>query len=109
GSRTHAIYPHHYSIGVGYLAKIISQNNAFDISGASSCGNIVTNPGSSSKTGAIVDTGSLLNGSALDVAGSCSFSSNVNWTLPYSAPLLATASVKQSVLQHAGTGKITVK
>lgn len=109
GSRTHAIYPHHYSIGVGYLAKIISQNNAFDIAGATSCTNVVTNPGSSSKTGAMTDTGSLLNGAALNFAGKCSFSSAVGWTLPYSAPLLSAADVKQSVLANAGTGKLTVK
>jgi len=93
GSRTHPVYPHHYSIGVAYLAKIISQNNAFDIAGATTCTNIVTNPGSSSKTGAIIDTGSLLNGAALDVAGKCSFSSSVGWTLPYSVQLLPAASV----------------
>jgi pectate lyase len=108
GSRTHAIYPHQYSIGVGYLAKIISQNNAFDISGATACTNIVKNPGSSSKTGAITDAGSLLNGGALNVAGACSFSSSVGWTIPYSVNLLGTTAVKQSVLTNAGTGKLTV-
>lgn len=109
GSRTHAVYPHHYSIGVAYLAKIISQNNAFDIAGATSCTNILTNPGSSSKTGAITDTGSLLNGAALDVAGKCSFSSSVGWSLPYTVQLLPAGDVKQSVLTNAGTGKLTVQ
>ena len=108
GSRSHAVYPHHYSIGVAYLAKIISQNNAFDIAGASTCSNILTNPGSSSKTGAITDSGSLLNGAALDVAGKCSFSASVGWTLPYTVQLLSTSAVKQSVLSNAGTGKLTV-
>ena len=107
GSRSHAVYPHHYSIGVAYLAKIISQNNAFDIAGASTCANILTNPGSSSKTGAITDSGSLLNGAALDVAGKCSFSASVGWTLPYTVQLLSTSAVKQSVLSNAGTGKLT--
>lgn len=109
GSRTHAVYPHHYSIGVGYLAKIISQNNAFDITGATSCTNIVNNPGSSSKTGAIVDSGSLLNGAALDVAGKCSFSSAVGWTVPYAVTPLAASAVKAAVLNNAGTGKISVQ
>lgn len=109
GSRSHAVYAHKYSIGVGYKAKIISQNNAFDIAGASTCTNVVTNPGSSSLTGAITDTGSLLNGVALDVAGKCSFSNQVNWTLPYTAPLLEASAVRQSALSNAGTGKITVK
>jgi pectate lyase len=109
GSRSHPVYAHKYSIGVAYLAKIISQNNAFDIGGATTCANVLTNPGSSSKTGAVTDTGSLLNGVALDVANKCSFSSSVGWSLPYAAPLLSAADVKQSVLANAGTGKITVK
>ncbi|KQV87848.1 hypothetical protein ASD15_27750 [Massilia sp. Root351] len=108
GSRSHAVYPHHYSVGVAYKAKIISQNNAFDIAGATSCTNILTNPGSSSKTGAITDAGSLLNGTALDLAGKCSFSASVGWTLPYTPALLATSAVRQSVLSNAGTGKLTV-
>jgi pectate lyase len=108
GSRTHAVYAHEYSIGVGYLAKIISQNNAFAITGATSCTNIVKNPGSSSKTGAITDTGSLLNGAALNLASACSFSSSVGWTVPYTVTLLATSAVKASVQSNAGTGKLTV-
>lgn len=109
GSRSHAVYPHHYSIGVAYLAKIISQNNAFDIAGATSCTNILTNPGTASKTGAITDTGSLLNGAALNVAGQCSFSSSVGWSVPYTVQLLSATAVKQAVLSNAGTGKLTVQ
>jgi pectate lyase len=109
GSRTHPIYKHQYSIGVAYLAKNISQNNAFEIAGASSCPDIMKNPGSPSKTGAIVESGSLLNGGALNAGGACSFSNAVGWTVPYSVNLLNAADVKQSVLSNAGTGKLTVK
>ena len=108
GDRSDKAYPHGYSIGVAYKAKVISQNNAFDIVGASSCAHVVKNPGSSSKTGAIVDSGSLLNGAALNL-GSCGFSTSVGWTVPYSYSALATTAVKQSVLNNAGPGKITVK
>lgn len=108
GSRSHPIYANQYSIGVGYKAKIISQNNAFAITGATSCPNVVKNPGSSGKTGAITDTGSLLNGAALNLAGSCGFSSSVGWTVPYAYTLLATTAVKASVVSNAGTGKLTV-
>ncbi|MGV7208439.1 polysaccharide lyase family 1 protein [Oxalobacteraceae bacterium A2-2] len=108
GSRTHAIYPHQYSIGVGYKAKIISQNNVFAITGATSCPHVVKNPGSSSKTGAITDAGSLLNGSALNLSSACSFSSSVGWTVPYSFSLLSASAVKASVVGNAGTGKLTV-
>lgn len=109
GSRAHPIYQHQYSIGVAYKAKIISQNNAFEIAGASSCPDIMTNPGSSSKTGAAVDSGSLLNGAALNAGGACSFSSAVGWTVPYSVNLLNGSAVKASVQGNAGTGKLSVK
>lgn len=102
GSRSHAAYPHHYSIGVGYLAKIISQNNVFEIAGAKSCGDIVRNPGSPGKTGAITDSGSLLNGVLLDLAGKCDFNGDVGWTVPYSIKLLPPEEVRQSVLDKAG-------
>lgn len=108
GSRSHKVYPHKYSVGVGYKAKIIMQNNAFDIAGASSCADIANSPGSASKSGAITDAGSLLNGAALNLAGKCSFSSSVGWTPPYTANPASASSVKQSVLNNAGTGKISV-
>jgi pectate lyase len=108
GSKSHPVYAHKYSIGVAYKAKIISQNNAFEIVGASSCPNVVTNPGSSSMTGAITDAGSLLNGASLNLSSACSFSNQVGWTLPYSVTPLDAASVKASVVGNAGTGKLTV-
>jgi len=109
GSKTYPTYPHQYSIGVAYLAKIISENNAFDIDGASGCTSVLTNPGSSSKTGAITDAGSLLNGAALNLA-QCAFSANVGWSVPfdYRSALLPAASVKAYVQAQAGSGKITV-
>jgi len=109
GAKSGVTYPHQYSIGVAYKAKIISQNNAFNISGASSCKDVIQNPGSSSKTGAILDTGSILNGTAIKVGTDkgCEFSSNVGWGLPYTVKLLPAASVAESVKQNAGAGKIT--
>ena len=110
GSKADAAYTHGYSIGVGYQARIISENNAFDIQGANSCASVLKNPGSSSKTGAITDKGSLLNGAALNMS-QCSFSTDVAWTVPYdySKALLAASSVKQSVKASAGPGMLTVK
>lgn len=108
GERTDAVYLHRYSIGVGYKAKIISQNNAFNIAGANSCPDIAKNPGSTSKTGAIIDTGSLLNGAPLNLSSACSFSSAVNWSLPYTVTLLPATEVTQSVLGNAGVGKLNV-
>jgi pectate lyase len=109
GSKADAVYPHDYSIGVGYKAKIISENNDFAIAGASTCADVLKNPGSSSKTGAITDAGSAINGTAM-VMSKCSFSADVGWTVPYSysSVLLPVAQVKASVQSKAGTGKLTV-
>ena len=109
GSKSHPVYAHQYSIGVAYKAKIISENNAFDIQGANSCTSVLKNPGSSSKTGAIKESGSLINGAALDIS-QCSFSAAVGWTVPYaySSALLPAASVKAAVKASAGSGKLTV-
>jgi len=109
GSKADAAYPHGYSIGVAYLAKIISEGNSFEIQGANSCTSVLKNPGSSSKTGAITDTGSLVNGAALNLS-QCSFASDVGWTVPYAyrSALLPAASVKAAVQAQAGAGKLTV-
>jgi pectate lyase len=108
GSKSREVYAHSYSLGVGYKAKIISSDNAFDIAGASACSQVVKNPGSSSKTGAIVDSGSLLNGNPLSLASQCSFSSAVGWTVPYAFTPTPAAQVKAKVEAEAGAGKLGV-
>lgn len=108
GSRSHPVYKHQYSIGAGFKSKIISTNNAFEISGASSCPDVVKHFGTSSGPGAIIDAGSLLNGGALNLAGSCKLSNAVGWSVPYGFSPLAASAVKASVLGNAGTGKLTV-
>jgi pectate lyase len=107
GNKSRSVYAHNYSIGVGYKAKILSEHNAFDVSGASSCPAVVKNPGSSSMTGAISDTGSLLNGSALNLASACSFAA-ASWTVPYAYSPVAASEVRARVLSNAGVGKLTV-
>ncbi len=113
GSRAAKPYANQYSVGVGYLAKIISENNVFDIDGAKTCSDVIKNPGSSSKSGAITDTGSLLNGASLALSSKCSFSSAVGWAVPYQNQddfvLTEANAVKQTVLDNAGPGKLTVK
>ena len=107
GNRSHSVYPHLYSIGVGYKSQILSHNNAFDISGATSCPDVIKNPGSSSMTGAISDSGSLLNGSALNVASACSFAA-ASWTIPYTFNPSPASEVAGKVVPNAGVGKLTV-
>lgn len=106
-------YPYQYSVGVGYLAKIISENNVYDIAGAKDCSSVVVNSGSSSRKGAITDEGSLLNGAALALSSNCSFNSSVGWTVPYksklSTSLTSAVNVKQAVLNNAGPGRLSVK
>ncbi|GKT22322.1 hypothetical protein [Acidovorax sp. SUPP3334] len=109
GSKTDAPYKHNYSVGVGYKAQILSENNVFDVSGTKTCADVVKNPGSSSKTGAIHDSGSLLNGAPLDLAGQCGFATAV-WAIPYAGgyALDAASAVKAKVTSSAGPGKLTV-
>lgn len=108
GSRAHPVYPHSYSVGVGYLAKIYSQNNVFSIAGAASCFDVIRNP--ASLKGDILDSGSSINGAALDPAqclNTGTMGNNVTWTIPYSYSLLPTAQVTKKVTVNAGAGRMT--
>lgn len=103
GSKSHGVYPHDYSIGPGYNAKILSHNNVFEIAGASGCDHVVKIPGGT-PTGVFKDTGSLLNGAALS---GCSVSNAVAWTPPYAFTPRPAALVKANALAQAGSGKLT--
>jgi pectate lyase len=107
GNTADAVYPYSYSIGVGYKSQILSEANVFEVTGAKTCADVITNPGSSSKSGAITDTGSLLNGSSLALSTACSFTA-ASWTIPYSYTPTAAASVKSVVTSNAGVGHLTV-
>jgi pectate lyase len=108
GSTSDAVYPTSYSIGVGYKAQVLSEANVFAITGAKTCADVVTNPGSSSKSGAITDTGSLLNGASLALSTACSFTA-ASWTIPYTYTPTAAAQVKTEVTGNASVGHLTVK
>ena len=95
------------SLGVGYLAKIHSQNNVFTIAGAASCFDVIRNP--ASLKGDILDSGSSINGAALDPAqclNTGTMGNNVSWTIPYSYNLLPTAQVSKKVTVNAGAGRM---
>ncbi|MRV74405.1 hypothetical protein GJ700_22100 [Duganella sp. FT92W] len=103
GSKSHAVYPHDYSIGPGYNAKVLSHGNVFEIAGATTCDHVVKNPGGT-PTGTFKDTGSLVNGAALS---GCTVSSAVTWTPPYAFSPRPVALVKANALAQAGSGKLT--
>ncbi|MFC0251355.1 pectinesterase family protein [Massilia consociata] len=103
GSKSASPYAHSYSIGAGKNAKILSNNNVFEIAGAQRCDQVVTNM-SSANPGAVKDSGSLLNGKAL---GDCSVSNAVTWTPPYAFSPRPVSLVKTNALAQAGVGKIT--
>ncbi|CAN5460769.1 pectate lyase [soil metagenome] len=105
GSKTDRTYPHLYSIGTGIQSQIISDNNVFEITGATAgkCDDVILNPHKGNPDGSFKDSGSTINGSVL--AG-CTSPSAVNWTVPYTFTKLPTDSVKQSVESNAGVGKI---
>jgi pectate lyase len=107
GSKAHPVYPHIYSVGAGYKAKIISENNAFNIAGASSCGQVMGNPNASAVAGAIKESGSTINGVAVDITQCQDLSTlPVTWSVPYSYSLLSAAQTVKSVTVNAGAGRM---
>jgi pectate lyase len=104
GSKTHPVYAHGYSVGAGVSAKILSNSNSFEITGASACDDVITNPNSATGAGAFKDIGSIFNGNAL--AG-CVLSGSVSWSVPYAFSPRAASLVKLYALLNAGGGKLT--
>ncbi|WUR10988.1 pectinesterase family protein [[Empedobacter] haloabium] len=102
GSKTHPVYPVSYSVGVAHAAKILAQNNLFEVVGAHSCGDVVKDFGGA-VPGAFRDSGSLLNGAPL---GACGVSADVAWTPPYPFSVRPPSLVKANALAQAGGGKL---
>ncbi|WP_338763057.1 pectinesterase family protein [Massilia sp. METH4] len=103
GSKSHPVYPVSYSVGVGHAAKILSNNNVFEVTGARACADVVRDFGGS-VPGAFKDSGSLLNAAAL---GACAVPASVAWTPPYAYTPRPPALVKANALAQAGGGKLS--
>jgi pectate lyase len=103
GSKTHPAYPYEYSVGVGQQAQILSNNNVFEIAGATRCDEVVT-PIGGTVPGAFRDSGSALNGAAL--AGR-STPGSVAYSVPYAYSARPLALVKANAVAQAGVGKLT--
>jgi len=101
GSKSAALYAHSYSVGAGKNAKILSNNNVFEIAGAQGCDRVINNM-SSANPGYFKDSGSLLNGAAL---GACAVSNAVTWTVPYAFTARPASLVKVNALAQSGVGK----
>ena len=97
GERARAVYPQHYSIGVGKEARILSEANLFEIAGATACRDVVRDPGAS--PGVFADQGSLLNGAPLS---DCPHAGDAGWRPPYAYAMLPAQQAGSQVLADAG-------
>jgi len=97
GDRKHPVYGHGYSVGVGHASRIVSSANAFEIAGASTCKQVVRDPGS--RSGVFADEGSLLNGAAL---ADCPHGGDIGWRVPYRFAALPASEVARHVRDNAG-------
>lgn len=97
GDRKHPVYAHGYSVGVAHASQIISSANAFEIAGAGTCKQVVRDPGSS--PGVFSDSGSLLNGQALQ---DCPYAGDAGWRVPYRFAALPATEVARHVRENAG-------
>jgi len=97
GDRQRPVYRHGYSVGAAHAARIISDANAFDVAGATSCKQIVRDPASS--PGIFADSGSLLNGGPL---ADCAYGGDAGWRGPDRYTALPASEVARHVREHAG-------
>ena len=103
GSKSASVYANSYSVGVGNASKILSQNNVFEVAGATACPGVVKNF-ATSVAGAFKDTGSVLNGAPL---GDCVVPNTVSWIPPYAYSPRPISLVKMNALAQSGGGKLS--
>lgn len=102
GSTSNSTYPFSYAWGIGKSSKIYAQNNAFSIPGLSAAKIASVFSGGTT----LYDSGTLLNGSSVNVASSNSLSTSVGWTPTLYGTIDASSNVATVVKANAGAGKI---
>lgn len=102
GSTSASTYPYSYSWGVGYSSKIYAQNNYFNVTGATASKLASKFSGGT----ALYDSGTVLNGSSVNVSSSLGLSNNVGWTPTLHGTIDATSNVPSVVTANAGAGKL---
>nr|WP_064745720.1 pectinesterase family protein [Paenibacillus sp. UNC451MF] len=99
GTLNNENYPFLYTIGVGFESHIVTQNNYFvQDEGTTAASLIQVSPGGTEFT----DTGSVLNGTAVNIAASKGGLSPANWTPTLFTSVDVTADVPSIVKSQAG-------
>lgn len=102
GSKTHEIYPHQYSHGLGVESSLISESNVFDIEGAKEMCDIVKAFGGTRYE----DRGSVINGKPMDSSVVCKGYGEglqpAGWKPPYAYSLDKTDGLSAAVKAGAG-------
>ncbi|MCC3378793.1 polysaccharide lyase family 1 protein [Paenibacillus farraposensis] len=94
-------YPVLYVWGAGKSSKIFAENNVIDVAGLSASEIVAALGGK-----ALSDTGTLLNGQAVNAGSSAGLSSSVGWKPSLYDKISPSASVKAEVTSQAGSGKL---
>ncbi|WP_414858845.1 pectate lyase family protein [Paenibacillus sp. Soil787] len=98
---TSGTYAYSYSWGVGKSSKIYAQNNYISVPGISAS-NIAGVFGGTT----LNDSGTVLNGSSVNVASSAGLSISVGWTPTLHGTIDATSDIPTLVPANAGAGKV---
>lgn len=102
GSKTHPVYPHQYSHGLGVESGLISEANVFDIEGAKDVCDIVKVYGGNRYE----DRGSVINGKPMNIAARCKgYGAGLQpagWQPPYTYTLDKTEGLAEKLKAGAG-------
>lgn len=99
--KSNRTYRYSYTYGMGEQGSIISENNAWEISNMKSnkrCEVFKVYRSNSS----LSDSGSLYNGSSINLSSHCDLPGRPNWNIPYSYKLRSARDLDGHLAQHTG-------